>query len=973
MAPFYGYYGAPPPRPSAYRGRYGLHPPPPRSRPRSPDAVAAARRERAAAPVPSRSGHDADVSTVSEYQSGRGSGSSSRRRDYSASTYRPSPAASTSNADRARAADWKGKARLQDDDDDAASRDGYTSKANATISRGRRLERNRSCDDRNSVHSRVHAEKRSVHTSKPSGADAGAKETAQASSNNHLKSLGSRNADGSYEGVPTGPRANRQALAVFNKPAPLPDASKSNADWSTVDRRLPKSSRADSFGLSRERDRSRDRTRYATREEDRRPDRERERAREGVSNKQDDDGRNCSYHRSDERLRGARSRSRSPNRSRQHGTTRQKDERDQRERHSRSRSPRRPPASQKELDPRARNGRPTSSAAGIENLDKFRNASQDATSKGKGPNGSALDVFSRPSRAPPPAPRANSIGALSYGSGSPRRSHSPEISQVGNGRVEPGNGPLPGATSSELAMEGMPKAPPAAHRERIKSSSTESGAISETPSSLAHKQLLPARSPAISSSSSEARLLARKSLSPEARHAVLRSSDDAGDAQYPPRRGGWTVISRGKPTSAPLESVQVSEAGEGERMIDVSGRAPTTAVESGQKEEPQSPGPKAFTPSPEPDMSSLAAQPTRGFPDETYTRINQVGEGTYGQVFKARAERSGALVALKKIRMEAEKDGFPVTAMREIKLLQHLRHPNVVRLHEMMVSKGSIYLVFEYMEHDLNGVLQHPSIEFSAAHLKSLSRQFLRGLEYLHKKSVLHRDIKGSNILLSNHGILKLADFGLARFYAKRRADDYTNRVVTVWYKPPELLFGATRYGPEIDMWGAGCIFLELFTRRPVLPGNSEIHQVQVIYDTFGALVPASEWPEVEALPWYDFVKPVTSLDQHGSEPLPSQVEEPTSSHGAAQDASLNAGVGLQAREKRFRKMFSKWLSPAALSVAWALLAYNPARRATASQALSMSYFTHELPKPEVPAGILTAVEGEWHEFESRRARKARG
>ncbi|PWN43172.1 Pkinase-domain-containing protein [Ceraceosorus guamensis] len=337
-------------------------------------------------------------------------------------------------------------------------------------------------------------------------------------------------------------------------------------------------------------------------------------------------------------------------------------------------------------------------------------------------------------------------------------------------------------------------------------------------------------------------------------------------------------------------------------------------------------------------MSSLAAQPARGFPDETYTRINQVGEGTYGQVFKARAERSGALVALKKIRMEAEKDGFPVTAMREIKLLQHLRHPNVVRLHEMMVSKGSIYLVFEYMEHDLNGVLQHPSIEFSAAHLKSLSRQFLRGLEYLHKKSVLHRDIKGSNILLSNHGILKLADFGLARFYAKRRADDYTNRVVTVWYKPPELLFGATRYGPEIDMWGAGCIFLELFTRRPVLPGNSEIHQVQVIYDTFGALVPPSEWPEVEALPWYDFVKPVTTY-------------RPT----------LSAS------------MFARWLSPAALSVAWALLAYNPARRATASQALSMPYFTHELPKPEVPAGLLTAVEGEWHEFESRRARKARG
>jgi CTD kinase subunit alpha len=212
----------------------------------------------------------------------------------------------------------------------------------------------------------------------------------------------------------------------------------------------------------------------------------------------------------------------------------------------------------------------------------------------------------------------------------------------------------------------------------------------------------------------------------------------------------------------------------------------------------------------------------RAAPGEGYERIAQVGEGTYGQVFKARAEKSGALVALKKIRMEAEKDGFPVTAMREIKLLQGLRHENVVRLWEMMVSKSesrpceqqilhvlmqsadSVYMVFEYMEHDLNGVLAHPSITFTPAHLKSLSAQLFSGLAYLHRRSVLHRDLKGSNILLSNAGVLKLADFGLARMYAKRRKGDYTNRVVTLWYKPLELLFGATQYGPEVDMWGAG-------------------------------------------------------------------------------------------------------------------------------------------------------------------------
>lgn len=170
--------------------------------------------------------------------------------------------------------------------------------------------------------------------------------------------------------------------------------------------------------------------------------------------------------------------------------------------------------------------------------------------------------------------------------------------------------------------------------------------------------------------------------------------------------------------------------------------------------------------------------------------------------------------------MEAEKDGFPVTAMREIKLLQSLRHENVVRLYEMMVSNGvlfssiyrnviqhfsgAVYMVFEYMDHDLTGILSQTQFTFSNAHLKSLCHQMLAGLAYLHHKGVIHRDIKGSNILVNNRGELKLADFGLARFYHKRRQSDYTNRVITLWYRPPELLFGATVYGPEVDMWSAG-------------------------------------------------------------------------------------------------------------------------------------------------------------------------
>jgi len=113
-------------------------------------------------------------------------------------------------------------------------------------------------------------------------------------------------------------------------------------------------------------------------------------------------------------------------------------------------------------------------------------------------------------------------------------------------------------------------------------------------------------------------------------------------------------------------------------------------------------------------------------------------------------------------------------------------------------------MVFEYMDHDLTGVLSQTQFSFSEANLKSLCSQMLAGLAYLHHKGVIHRDIKGSNILINNRGELKLADFGLARFYQKRRRSDYTNRVITLWYRPPELLFGATIYGPEVDMWSAG-------------------------------------------------------------------------------------------------------------------------------------------------------------------------
>ncbi|OUM65599.1 hypothetical protein PIROE2DRAFT_41508 [Piromyces sp. E2] len=198
-------------------------------------------------------------------------------------------------------------------------------------------------------------------------------------------------------------------------------------------------------------------------------------------------------------------------------------------------------------------------------------------------------------------------------------------------------------------------------------------------------------------------------------------------------------------------------------------------------------------------------KPNNGRLGNIYRKICQIGEGSYGKVFKAENTMNGEFVALKKMKLESEKEGFPLTAMREIKLLQTLHHPNIVQLLEIMIEKDSYYIISEYMEHDLTGVLNNKLVNYNISQIKCLSLQLLNGLDYLHSRGILHRDLKGSNLLLNNRGQLKLADFGLARdTRASIRSPNYTNRVITLWYRPPELLLGATKYGAEVDMWSAG-------------------------------------------------------------------------------------------------------------------------------------------------------------------------
>lgn len=228
----------------------------------------------------------------------------------------------------------------------------------------------------------------------------------------------------------------------------------------------------------------------------------------------------------------------------------------------------------------------------------------------------------------------------------------------------------------------------------------------------------------------------------------------------------------------------------------------------------------------------------------TYRKIKQIGEGTYGQVYLAEEIATGDLVALKKIRMDSEREGFPITAIREIKLLSHLSHPNVIRLREIVRSqvhavnqmKGSIYMVCDYMDHDLTGLMERRNYKFTIPQIKCYMKQLLSGLTYCHSCKVLHRDLKASNLLINNEGQLKLADFGLARpFKEASQGGKLTNRVITLWYRPPELILGSENYGPEVDIWSCGCILAELILGKPLFPGKDEADQMDKISQVLGS------------------------------------------------------------------------------------------------------------------------------------------
>ncbi|TVU15465.1 hypothetical protein EJB05_38986 [Eragrostis curvula] len=301
---------------------------------------------------------------------------------------------------------------------------------------------------------------------------------------------------------------------------------------------------------------------------------------------------------------------------------------------------------------------------------------------------------------------------------------------------------------------------------------------------------------------------------------------------------------------------------------------------------------------------------------DEFERLNKINEGTYGVVYRARDKRTGEIVALKKVKMEKEREGFPLTSLREINILLSFHHPSIVDVKEVVVgsSLDSIFMVMEYMEHDLKGVMETMKQPYTQSEVKCLMLQLLEGVKYLHDNWVLHRDLKTSNLLLNNRGELKICDFGLSRQYGSP-LKPYTQLVVTLWYRAPELLLGTKEYSTAIDMWSVGCIMAELLAKEPLFNGKNEFEQLDKIFRTLGT--PNEKiWPGYSKLPGVkvNFVKqPYNRL-----------------------------------RDKFPAASFSgrPILSEAGFDLLNSLLTYDPDKRISADEALQHKWFS-EVPLPK--------------------------
>ena len=296
-----------------------------------------------------------------------------------------------------------------------------------------------------------------------------------------------------------------------------------------------------------------------------------------------------------------------------------------------------------------------------------------------------------------------------------------------------------------------------------------------------------------------------------------------------------------------------------------------------------------------------------------YSKEKKVGEGTYAVVYLGKQLTTGKSIAIKEIKTSEFKDGLDMSAIREVKYLQELDHPNVINMIDIFMAYDNLNLVLEFLPTDLEVVIKDQNILFTPADIKAWMLMTLRGVYHVHRNFILHRDLKPNNLLISPDGLIKVADFGLARAVPGPR-EILTSNVVTRWYRAPELLFGAKHYTYAVDVWSIGVIFAELMLRIPYLPGQDDVNQMEVTFRALGTPTD-KDWPEVTTFSGYNKLQIY---------PPPSRDE--------------------------LRKRFIA-ATENALSLMENMLMMNPHTRWTTAQCLECEYF-RELPEPSDPADI---------------------
>jgi len=301
---------------------------------------------------------------------------------------------------------------------------------------------------------------------------------------------------------------------------------------------------------------------------------------------------------------------------------------------------------------------------------------------------------------------------------------------------------------------------------------------------------------------------------------------------------------------------------------------------------------------------------------DNYEKLNRIEEGAYGVVYRARDKETGEIIALKKLKLDKEKYGFPTTSLREIQMLLMAKHPNIVNVKEIAIGSdiNKVFIAMEFVEHDLKSLMEEMEDPFLQSEIKTIMLQLLSAVALLHSYWIIHRDLKTSNILMNNKGQIKLADFGLARRFGSSM-NRLTPLVVTLWYRAPELLLGEKNYTKAIDMWSVGCIFAELVNKAPLFTGTTEVEQINKIFKLLGT-------PNEKIWPGY---------------------EKLTSSR------SFTFG---NYKYNNIRSRFP-FLSEKGLDLMSKLLTYDPEKRITAEEALKHPYFK-ESPLPKDPSMFPT-------------------